>query len=108
MFYLGKCKDGTYRVIDADGPGVLNETWDQAMQRVFDNHGGYTKMVVVRVTQYSPEIPRGNMVRKAKNFVESKVNLSYDSASQFGFQKQVKSYPDLDGEDSWWYGALPP
>ena len=52
MLYLGRCSDGTYRVIDADGPGVLNETWDQAMDRVYQEHGGYTKMVVVRVTPY--------------------------------------------------------
>ena len=108
MLYLDRCSDGTYRVIDADGPGVLNETWDQAIDRVYDRHGGYTKMVVIRVTQYSQDVSHEDMVAETIDFANSKVGLSYDNASQFGLCKQVKDHPDLDSKDSWWYGALPP
>ncbi|RLF41681.1 MAG: hypothetical protein DRN12_02575 [Thermoplasmata archaeon] len=48
------------------------------------------------------------MVADTIKFAESKVNLPYDSDSQFGLRKQVKDSPDLNGKDKWWYGALPP
>ncbi len=106
MLYIGKI-NGVPRVIDADVPdddpegSVLNETWDDAMDRIYEHHGGYEKMVVVRVV---PDPDHPYMIRDArKQFAEKKVDLPYDFDSQYVPRKQVQPTPE-----SWWDDALPP